>query len=123
MKKKLFVFFLLLASCAGLPRGHSPWQYKSTDRAGIVAISSSGLRELIARAQRDFSASPAFPEHSLRNLHFLGAGRHSDGRTFIAFRIGYASDVSAIYVFNMRGEIEDKYLHSWWGAQSTTSSR
>jgi hypothetical protein len=105
----------LIAGCVGLNSRVRPWEYKTSSREGYARIAGEDLTPLIRRAEVDFRASPAFPEGRPMALEVLGAARHRDGRMLIAFSMGGASDVAAIYIFDSRGEIIDRYLHSYWG--------
>lgn len=115
------VFFL--AGCSGLAQHARPWEYKATDRAGFTRITEQGIAPLIRRAEQDFRASPAFPEHGPRSLEPIAVARHRDGRTLIAFSIGGISDMNAVYLFDIRGEITDRYLHSYWGVPADRMSQ
>jgi hypothetical protein len=75
-------------------------------------IDPQDLTDLVRRAQANFSTSPVAPRFQAP-IQPIDAGRRPDGRTIMAFYFG-ESDRHAIYVFNARGEIIDRYVHSYW---------
>ena len=107
---------IFLAGCVSTQTldNAATWEYKSTDRAGYVSVTAHSVNSMVRRAEENFRNNPAFSEFGPHALLFVGAARHLDGRVLIAFSIGGISDVNAVYVFNRRGEIVDKYLHSYW---------
>ena len=110
------IFTFLLAACVSSGGSQRTWDWKQTDGTGYTRASRlDGIAPLIARAEADFSVSPAFPEYPLRPLYLAVMARHFDGRTLLSFRIGGVSDVEAVYIFNAQGEITERYLHSYWG--------
>jgi hypothetical protein len=108
------ILALLLAGCAATTSPSPPWEYKATTESAYTRISAEQARPLVRRAEDDFRASPPFPDSGPMPLLFIDAIRRTDGRTLVAFYMGVVSDVSAIYIFDSRGNIEDRYLHSWW---------
>src|SRR4051794_694313 len=115
MPTRLVLLALLVASCATGTGGALPWEYRGTVRSGYARVAAEGVDALVARAEANFLASPAFAENGPMPLILVGVARRADGRTKLAFAIGGLSDTEAIYVFNSRGEIVDRYLHSYWG--------
>jgi hypothetical protein len=102
--------------CANALAEAAPWQYKATDFSGYVRISPEELpTALIQRAQDDFRAAPAFHEGGPRVISLVRVARGSDGRTLASFSIAGVEDAHAIYVFDVRGRIVERYLHSFWG--------
>ena len=75
-------------------------------------INPDNMSDLVRRAQANFSSSPVAP-HFRAPLELGDVGRRPDGRTIMAFYFGN-SDAFAIYIFNARGEIIDRYVFSYW---------
>ncbi|HVQ06843.1 MAG TPA: hypothetical protein VMS43_00260 [Allosphingosinicella sp.] len=90
----------------------SPWRYERPDLTGYARIDSENVADLVRRAQENFSLSPIAPRFQAP-IELGEAARRSDGRTMMAFYFG-ESDRHAIYIFNARGEIIDRYVHSYW---------
>jgi len=113
---------ILIGGCAQTVADAGPWQTKATDFAGYVQVAPDEAAALIARARTDFRASPVrlFPDdEGARPLLLRGVARRPDGTTLLAFYMDGVSDMYAMYVFNARGEIIDRYVHSFWGVIPT----
>jgi hypothetical protein len=114
MHRTTLLFMLFVAACVS-PEASTTWKYKTSNFFGYTNLSYGEADTLIRRAKEDFQKSPAFLHEKLRPLSVTRVARRSDGTTLIAFSIGMMSDTRAIYVFNPKGEIVDRYLHSFWG--------
>lgn len=107
------LFLVLLAmSCTHPAALTGPWRYERPDLTGYARIDSENVADLVRRAQENFSSSPVAPRFQAP-IELGEAARRSDGRTMMAFYFG-ESDRHAIYIFNARGEIIDRYVHSYW---------
>jgi hypothetical protein len=112
MPGKFLYLTLLMIGCATPVVQTGPWRYERPDFSGYTRIPSGDVVELAQRAKANFSASPV-AAHFRAPLQLQEVWRRSDGRTVMVFYFG-DSDARAIFVFDVRGEIIDRYVHSYW---------
>jgi hypothetical protein len=107
-----FLFLVLMTiSCAHPASLSGPWRYERIDYSNYPTVRSENVADLAQRAQENFTSSPIAAH--MRYLELVGAWRRPDGKMILAFSFG-DSDSFAIYIFNARGEIIDRYVHSYW---------
>lgn len=112
MRGKLLLLVLLAISCTHPIGPTGPWRYERPDLSGYAIIDREDVADLARRAQANFSSSPV-AAHFRAPIELGEAARRPDGQTIMAFYFG-ESDRHAIYVFNARGEIIDRYVRSFW---------
>lgn len=112
MRNKFLYLALLMIGCANPVVHTGPWRYERPDFSGYTRAPPEDVAELVQRAQAAFRSSPV-AAHFRAPIELLQAWRRSDGRTIMVFYFG-DDDALAIYVFNSRGEIIDRYVHSFW---------
>lgn len=111
MRRKLLFLAMLANSCTH-PASHiGPWRYERHDYSGYPTARSENVADLVRRARANFISSPIAVH--FRYLELVEVWRRPDGKMILAFSFG-DSDSFAIYIFNARGEIIDRYVHSFW---------
>lgn len=111
MGRKSLFLMLLMVSCTHPVSHTGPWRYERHDYSSYPTVHSEDVANLVPRAEANFSSSP--PAAHFRFLELVNVWRRPDGRMILAFSFG-DSDSFAIYIFNARGEIIDRYVHSYW---------
>jgi len=112
--RKVSLFLAIPSIGCATPVAHDGlWRYGQLDHSGCVTTPPGDVAELVRVAEAAFRASPPAPFFRVP-IQLRQACRRSDGRRFLMFYFG-SSDQFAVYVFNTRSDIVDRYVHSYWG--------
>ena len=114
MRRETLFLVLLTMGCATPPSFGGPWRYEQFDHSAYAWIPPGEVTELVRRAQIAFSASPMTPCEGAISLALRQAWLRPDGKRLLMFYFG-SSDNFAVYVFNDRSDIVDRFVYSYWG--------
>lgn len=111
MGRKYLFLVLLIASCMHPVSHTGPWRYERHDYSSYPTVRFEEVASLVPRAEANFGSSPPAPHFSF--LQLFEVRRGPNGSMILAFYFG-DSDSFAIYIFDARGEIIDRYVYTYW---------
>lgn len=112
MRGEFLFMALLTLSCATAVTHTGPWRYDRLDHSGYTVINPEDVAELVQHAEANFRSSPV-AGHFSAPFRLVQVGRRPDGKSLLIFYFG-ESDAHAVYIFDTRGVIIDRYVYSYW---------